>query len=115
MAYDHTCMHEFVMSLEELKKATGVTALDVAKSLIDRGIHPPTMYFPLIVHEALMLEPTETEARRTLDEAVNALLELHELAHTDAEYMHNAPHHAQIKRPDEVQAARKPVLKYVHR
>lgn len=115
MAYDHTCMHEFVMSLEELKKATGVTALDVAKSLIDRGIHPPTMYFPLIVHEALMLEPTETEARRTLDEAVQALLELHELAHTDAEYMHNAPHHAQIKRPDEVQAARKPVLKYVHR
>lgn len=115
MAYDHTCMHEFVMSLEELKKATGVTALDVAKSLIDRGIHPPTMYFPLIVHEALMLEPTETEARRTLDEAVQALLELHELAHTDAEYMHNAPHHAQIKRPDEVQAARKPVLKYVHK
>ena len=115
MAYDHTCMHEFVMSLEELKKSTGVTALDVAKSLIDRGIHPPTMYFPLIVHEALMLEPTETEARRTLDEAVQALLELHELAHTDAEYMHNAPHHAQIKRPDEVQAARKPVLKYVHR
>lgn len=115
MAYDHTCMHEFVMSLEELKKATGVTALDVAKSLIDRGIHPPTMYFPLIVHEALMLEPTETEARRTMDEAVQALLELHELAHTDAEYMHNAPHHAQIKRPDEVQAARKPVLKYVHR
>lgn len=113
MAYDHTCMHEFVMSLEELKKATGVTALDVAKSLIDRGIHPPTMYFPLIVHEALMLEPTETEARSTLDEAVNALLELHKLAHTDAEYMHNAPHHAQIKRPDEVQAARKPVLKYV--
>lgn len=115
MAYNHTCMHEFVMSLEELKKATGVTALDVAKSLIDRGIHPPTMYFPLIVHEALMLEPTETESRKTLDEAVTALLELHELAHTDAEYMHNAPHHAQIKRPDEVQAARKPVLKYVRK
>ena len=114
MAYNHTCMHEFVMSLEELKKATGVTALDVAKSLIDRGIHPPTMYFPLIVHEALMLEPTETEARKTLDEAVDALLELHQLARTDADYMHHAPHNAQIKRPDEVQAARKPVLKYVH-
>ncbi len=114
IAYDHTCMHEFVMSLEELKKTTGVTALDVAKSLIDRGIHPPTMYFPLIVHEALMLEPTETEARKTLDEAVAALLELHALAHTDAEYMHSAPHNAQIKRPDEVLAARKPVLKYVH-
>ncbi len=115
MAYDHTCMHEFVMSLEELKKATGVTALDVAKSLIDRGIHPPTMYFPLIVHEALMLEPTETENRKTLDEAVTALLELHALAHTDAGYMHNAPHNAQIKRPDEVQAARKPILKYVRK
>ena len=130
MAYNHTCMHEFVMSLEELKKATGVTALDVAKSLIDRGIHPPTMYFPLIVHEALMLEPTETESRKTLDEAVAALLELHELAHKDADYMHHAPHNAQIKRPDEVMhhaphnaqikrpdevlAARKPVLKYVH-
>lgn len=113
MAYNHTCMHEFVMSLEELKKATGVTALDVAKSLIDRGIHPPTMYFPLIVHEALMLEPTETESRKTLDEAVTALLELHELAHKDADYMHHAPHNAQIKRPDEVLAARKPVLKYV--
>lgn len=115
MAYDHTCMHEFVMCLEELKKTTGVTALDVAKSLIDRGIHPPTMYFPLIVHEALMLEPTETEARKTLDEAVDALLELHALAHTDADYMHHAPHNAQIKRPDEVQAARKPVLKYVRK
>ena len=72
------------------------------------------MYFPLIVHEALMLEPTETEARKTLDEAVDALLELHQLAHTDADYMHHEPHNAQIKRPDEVQAARKPVLKYVH-
>ena len=113
MAYNHTCMHEFVMSLDELKKATGVTALDVAKSLIDRGIHPPTMYFPLIVHEALMLEPTETESHKTLDEAVTALLELHELAHKDADYMHHAPHNAQIKRPDEVLAARKPVLKYV--
>ena len=115
MAYDEICMHEFVMSLVDLHKETGVSALDLAKGMLDYGLHPPTMYFPLIVHEALMLEPTETEARRTLDEAVQALLELHELAHTDAEYMHNAPHHAQIKRPDEVQAARKPVLKYVHR
>lgn len=112
IAYDHTCMHEFVMSLESLKKETGVSALDIAKSLIDRGIHPPTMYFPLIVHEALMLEPTETESRPTLDNAVNTLLELHELIKSNAEYMHQAPHYAQIKRPDEVQAARKPVLKY---
>ena len=60
-AYDRICMHEFVLDLSGLKKETGVSALDVAKSLIDEGIHPPTMYFPLIVHEALMLEPTETE------------------------------------------------------
>ncbi len=112
MAYDHTCMHEFVMSLEQLKKETGVSALDVAKSLIDCGMHPPTMYFPLIVHEALMLEPTETEARATLDEAADALLMLYEKAHRDPASMHAAPHNAAIKRPDEVQAARKPVLRY---
>ncbi len=66
VAYGEHCMHEFVLSLENLKKETGVSALDVAKSLIDNGIHPPTMYFPLIVHEALMFEPTETESRETL-------------------------------------------------
>ena len=68
-AYDRICMHEFVLDLSKLKKETGVTALDVAKSLIDEGIHPPTMYFPLIVHEALMLEPTETEGPETLENA----------------------------------------------
>ena len=70
MAYDEICMHEFVMSLEHLKHEKGVTAMDIAKSLLDYGIHPPTMYFPLIVHEALMVEPTETESRETLDEAI---------------------------------------------
>ena len=60
-------MHEFVLDLSEFKKQTGISALDVAKSLIDHGMHPPTMYFPLIVHEALMLEPTETESKQTLD------------------------------------------------
>ncbi|MEG1429771.1 MAG: aminomethyl-transferring glycine dehydrogenase subunit GcvPB, partial [Hydrogenoanaerobacterium sp.] len=68
MAYDTRCMHEFVMSLEGLKKECGVSAMDIAKGLLDNGIHPPTMYFPLIVHEALMIEPTETESRETLDE-----------------------------------------------
>ena len=106
------CMHEFVMDLAELKKETGVSALDVAKSLIDNGIHPPTMYFPLIVHEALMFEPTETESRETLDEAIAVMRGLYQQAHDDAEYMHHAPHHAQIKRPDEVLAARQPVLRY---
>ncbi|MBQ5863575.1 MAG: aminomethyl-transferring glycine dehydrogenase subunit GcvPB, partial [Peptococcaceae bacterium] len=106
------CMHEFVLDLAELKKETGVSALDVAKSLIDNGMHPPTMYFPLIVHEALMFEPTETESRETLDEAIQVMRELYQKAHEDAEYMHHAPHHAQIKRPDEVLAARQPVLRY---
>ena len=73
MAYDRICMHEFVMTLEKLKEETGVSALDVAKAMLDYGIHPPTMYFPLIVHEALMVEPTETETRETLDEVIGAL------------------------------------------
>ena len=110
--YGKTCMHEFVLSLEELKKETGVSALDVAKSLIDHGIHPPTMYFPLIVHEALMFEPTETESRETLDEAAEVMRELYQMAHEDGAQMHDAPHHGQIRRPDEVLAARQPVLRY---
>ena len=111
-AYNRLCMHEFVLDLSELKKETGVSALDVAKSLIDCGIHPPTMYFPMIVHEALMLEPTETESRETLDEAAAALRKLYAMAHEDAEGMHTAPHTAPIGRPDEVKAARHPVLRY---
>ena len=70
MACGHSsCMHEFVIDLSRLKAETGVTAMDVAKRLLDFGIHPPTMYFPLIVHEALMVEPTETESPETLDKA----------------------------------------------
>ena len=110
-AGDH-CMHEFVLDLEHLKKETGVSALDVAKSLIDNGIHPPTMYFPLIVHEALMFEPPETEARETLVDAIEIMHQLYQMAREDSEQMHHAPHHAQIKRPDEVLAARQPVLRY---
>ena len=111
-AFDRICMHEFVLGLEDFKKETGVSALDVAKSLIDRGIHPPTMYFPLIVHEALMLEPTETESRETLDQAAEVFRQLYQLAHTDPEAMRTAPHNAQIGRPDEVQAARNPILRW---
>lgn len=70
IAFDTGCMHEFVMTLENLKKEKGVTAMDIAKALLDNGIHPPTMYFPLIVEEALMVEPTETETRETLDHAI---------------------------------------------
>ena len=111
-AFDRLCMHEFVLDLGEFKKETGVSALDVAKSLIDYGMHPPTMYFPLIVHEALMLEPTETESKETLDWAAGVFRQLAELARKDPEFMHNAPHNAQIGRPDEVKAARNPVLRY---
>ena len=111
-AYDRLCMHEFVLDLSGLKKETGISALDVAKSLIDEGIHPPTMYFPLIVHEALMLEPTETEGPETLDHAAEVLRMLYSKAFEDAETMHTAPHHMPIGRPDEVQAARKPILRW---
>ena len=111
-AYDRICMHEFVLGLARFKEETGVSALDVAKSLIDRGIHPPTMYFPLIVHEALMFEPTETESMETLDRVADVLRDLYELAHRDPEYMKASPHDAQIGRPDEVQAARNPILRW---
>ena len=111
-AFDRICMHEFVLDLSKFKKETGVSALDVAKSLIDNGMHPPTMYFPLIVHEALMLEPTETESKDTLDWAAEVFRNLYELGYKDPEYMHGAPHNAQIARPDEVQAARNPILRY---
>lgn len=106
------CMHEFVVSMQELKDKTGVSAMDIAKTMIDRGYHPPTMYFPLIIHEALMFEPTETENKRTLDEVIAALREIYENAFKDPEYMKAAPHHAQIGRPDEVKAARQPIVRY---
>lgn len=110
---DGPCMHEFVLTLAGLKKETGVTAMDVAKSLLDYGIHPPTMYFPLIVEEALMAEPTETEPRETLDWAVEVLREIRAKADAEPERLHSAPHSTTIGRPDEVQAARHPVLRYV--
>ena len=112
MAYDEVCMHEFVMSLEDLKKKAGVSAMDIAKGLLDNGIHPPTMYFPLIVHEALMVEPTETESKETLDEAVEVLRKLYEIAETDAEQLHQAPVTTPVTRMDEVGAARHPYLRY---
>ncbi len=112
MAYDRVCMHEFVMTLEKLKEETGVSALDVAKAMLDHGIHPPTMYFPLIVHEALMVEPTETETRETLDEAVKVLRDIWEKAHAEPEKMHLLPETAPIRRPDEVAAARNPRIRY---
>lgn len=112
MAYDQPCMHEFVMDLSNLKHETGASAMDVAKRSLDFGIHPPTMYFPLIVHEALMVEPTETESRETLDEAAAIFLKIFDEAHADGAALHNAPTACAIGRPDEVRAARKPVVRY---
>ncbi len=112
MAYDVPCMHEFVMTLEDLKDSCGVTAMDVAKAMQDCKMHPPTMYFPLIVHEALMVEPTETESKGTLDAAAEVLLSLHEKAQNDPGALHSAPVRGSIGRPDEVQAARHPIVKY---
>ena len=104
------CMHEFVVSMKKLKDDTGVTANDVAKALIDRGIHPPTVYFPLIVEEAMMFEPTETETKEGLDRAAEAFGEIVRLAYADPAAVKRAPVTTPIGRPDEAAAARHPVL-----
>ncbi|MDR0648260.1 MAG: aminomethyl-transferring glycine dehydrogenase subunit GcvPB [Synergistaceae bacterium] len=112
VAYPGICMHEFVLTLEKLKKERGVSAMDVAKSMLDYGMHPPTMYFPLIVKEALMIEPTETESRETLDQAIAVLREIRARADSDPGSLHDAPLNTPVRRLDEVGAARHPVLKY---
>lgn len=106
-----TCMHEFVLTLEKMKEETGVRAIDVAKALQDYGMHPPTMYFPLNVHEALMVEPTETESKETLDAAAEAFLKIYAEAYAHPDKVKAAPLHTPIGRPDEVAAARHPVLR----
>ena len=90
-------MHEFVMSLEGLKNKTGISAMDVAKGLLDYGIHPPTMYFPMIVEEALMVEPTETEPKEVLDEAIDVFHKIYQQAQSDAETLHHG-HRAGVLR-----------------
>ena len=112
MAYDEICMHEFVMCLVDLHDETGVSALDIAKGLLDNGQHPPTMYFPLIVHEALMIEPTETESKESMDEAAATYLMLYDLAKSNPEALHAAPTKANCRRLDEVGAARNPIVRY---
>ncbi|MEA4815287.1 MAG: aminomethyl-transferring glycine dehydrogenase subunit GcvPB [Lachnospiraceae bacterium] len=112
VAYNVTCMHEFVLSLNRLKSETGVSALDIAKGLQDMGIHPPTMYFPLIVHEALMIEPTETESKETLDFACDALIKLYNAAKENPEELLKAPITTPVGRLDEVGAARNPRINY---
>ena len=112
MAYDGPCMHEFVMSLVDLHKETGVSALDLAKGMLDFDLHPPTMYFPLIIHEALMVEPCETESKQLMDEVCGIYCRLYDMAYTDPGALHTAPHTTPVRRLDEVGAARNPVLRY---
>jgi glycine dehydrogenase subunit 2 len=112
LPFDRLCMHEFVVSARSLKKQHGCTALDVAKRLMDYGFHPPTIYFPLIVPEALMVEPTETEAKETLDAFCDAMLAIAREAGEEPELLKEAPHHRPVKRLDEVRAAKHPVVKY---
>ncbi len=111
VAYDRTPMHEFVLSAAKQKKR-GASALDIAKALIDEGFHPPTVYFPLIVPEALMIEPTETEPKETLDAFAAAMLRIAERVEHDPASVREAPQNAPLRRLDEVGAARKPVLRW---
>src|SRR5262249_27699399 len=103
------CMHEFVASARSLARDRGIRAMDIGKWLIDHNFHAPTVYFPLIVPEALMIEPTETESRDTLEAFARVLLAL---ANEDSERLHEAPQSTPVSRPDEVSAARSPVLRW---
>ena len=110
--HDRTCMHECVVTPTEEMMQNEVHTSDIAKALIDRGYHPPTIYFPLIVHEAMMIEPTETESRETLDEFVEAMRGIAEQVKADPAAILAAPVTTPVGRPDEVTAARKPIVKY---
>ena len=106
-AHGKHCLHEFVASAEKLAKERGITAMDIAKRLLDFGFHPPTVYFPLVVPHAMMFEPTETESKATLDAFSDAI---HKIVAEDADLLHTAPHTAPVSRPEEVKATRTPVL-----
>jgi glycine dehydrogenase subunit 2 len=112
-AYDvphgERCMHEFVASAKALRREKKISAMDIAKRLLDYGFHAPTVYFPLVVPEALMIEPTETESKETLDAFADTMLKI---INEDAELLHQSPHTLGISRPDEVKAAKEPVLRW---
>src|SRR3990170_3914524 len=111
LPYDRRCMHECVLSGSR-QKAKGVRTLDIAKRLIDYGFHPPTIYFPLIVDEALMIKPTETESKETLDAFCEAMLAIAREAEQSPDLAREAPHHTPVRRLDEATAARKPALRW---
>jgi glycine dehydrogenase subunit 2 len=111
LPYDRRCMHEVVFSGSR-QKAKGVRTLDIAKRLIDYGFHPPTIYFPLIVDEAMMIEPTESESKETLDAFCEAMLAIAREAEESPDLVRSAPTNAPLRRLDEATAARKPVLRW---
>jgi glycine dehydrogenase subunit 2 len=110
-AYDRTCMHEFVLTGGPMKRALGIRTLDLAKRLLDHGYHPPTVYFPLLVEEALLVEPTETETRETLDAFADAIGEILAEAAEDPETARNAPYTTPVRRLDEAGAAKRPIIR----
>ena len=109
LPYKNLRKHEFVISCERLLKSKGIRALDVAKRLMDYGLHPPTVYFPLIVKEALMIEPTESESKRSLDNYVETLIRI---ADEDPNIVMNAPHNTPVSRVDEAGAIKNPILNW---
>jgi len=111
LAYDRICMHEFVLTGAPLKRELGIRTLDLAKRLLDHGVHPPTVYFPLIVDEALLIEPTETETKETLDRFADIVAEILREAAEDPEVARSAPYTTPVRRLDEAQAARRPVVR----
>lgn len=111
VTYDANCMHEFVICGEK-QKQEGASTLYIAKRLMDYGFHPPTVYFPLIVHEALMIEPTESEVKKRLDDFIDVMLKIADEIRNNPDVVVSAPHNAPIKKVDETQAARHLDLKY---
>jgi glycine dehydrogenase subunit 2 len=111
IAYDEPCMHECIFT-DRIQHRSGVSTLDIAKRLLDYGYHPPTIYFPLVVSGALMIEPTETETPETLDGFIDAMLAIAQEAKDDPELVRNAPYSTPVRRLDEARAARKPVLRW---
>src|SRR5918992_3039784 len=111
IAYDRVCMHEFVLSGRGAKEKLGIKTLDVAKRMLDHRVHPPTVYFPLLVEEALMIEPTETEPKERLDHFVEVVRSILEEAEADPEVARNAPYTTPVRRLDEAGAAKRPVVR----
>ena len=112
IAFDRTCMHEFVLSGPGAKEKLGIRTLDIAKRMLDHDVHPPTVYFPLLVDEALMIEPTETETKERLDHFAEVVRAILEEAKEDPEVARTAPHTTPVRRLDEAGAAKRPVVRW---